>query len=139
MPDQIVPIDRILPNKLPLVALTGRPIFPGIFTPIMIGNPIDVKVVDDSVNGDAMIGMVMLQNEADTPTINDLYKVGTAAKIVKKINLPDGGVNIFISTLRRFRIKKTLHASNPIVAAVEYLVEEEENTREVKALTRALI
>ncbi|MDR2047982.1 MAG: endopeptidase La [Treponema sp.] len=135
----VVPIDQILPNKLPLVALMGRPIFPGIFTPIMIGNPSDVKVIDEAVSGDALIGLVMLQNETENPSITDLYKVGTAAKIVRKINLPDGGVNIFISTLKRFRVKKTLHASAPIVGAVEYLEEEEDNTAEVKALTRALI
>ncbi|MDR2177797.1 MAG: endopeptidase La [Treponema sp.] len=135
----VVPIDQLLPNKLPLVALMGRPIFPGIFTPIMIGNPMDVKVIDTAVAGDALIGLVMLSNETETPAIGDLYKVGTAAKIVKKINLPDGGVNIFISTLKRFRVKKTLHAANPIVAAVEYLDDEEDGTSEVKALTRALI
>ena len=140
MSDQsVVPIDQILPHKLPLVALMGRPIFPGIFTPIMIGNPTDVKVVDDAVSADALVGLVMMQNDTDTPSIGDLYKVGTVAKIVKKINLPDGGVNIFISTLKRFRIKKTLHAANPIVGAVEYLEDEEDNTSEVKALTRALI
>jgi len=140
MSDQsIIPIDQILPNKLYLVALMGRPIFPGIFTPIMIGNPADVKVIEDANAGDALIGLVLLQNDTDTPSITDLYTVGTAAKIVKKINLPDGGVNIFISTLKRFKIKKTLNASNPIVAAVEYLEEEEDNTSEVKALTRALI
>jgi ATP-dependent Lon protease len=135
----IIPIDQILPNKLYLVALMGRPIFPGIFTPIMIGNPADVKVVDEALAGDGLIGLVMLQNETESPDIEDLYKVGTVAKIVKKINLPDGGVNIFISTLKRFRIKKTLNASNPIVAAVEYLEDEEDDTSEVKALTRALI
>ncbi|MDR0670280.1 MAG: endopeptidase La [Treponema sp.] len=135
----LVPLEQSLPNKLPLVALMGRPIFPGIFTPIMIGNPTDVKVVEDAVAGDGLIGMVMLVNETDAPTIGDLHPVGTAAKIVKKINLPDGGVNIFISTLKRFRIKKGLHAANPIVGAVEYLEDEEDNTSEVKALTRALI
>jgi len=140
MSDQsVIPIDQLLPHKLPLVALLGRPIFPGIFTPIMIGNPTDVRVVEDANNGDGLIGLVMLLNETDTPSITDLYTVGTVAKIVKKINLPDGGVNIFISTLKRFIVKKTLHPSNPIVAAVEYLEEEEDNTREVKALTRALI
>jgi ATP-dependent Lon protease len=140
MPDQsVVPIDQILPNKLPLVALMGRPIFPGIFTPIMIGNPADVKVIDDAVSGDGLIGLVMLMNETETPAITDLYKMGTAAKIVKKINLPDGGVNIFISTLKRFRVKKTLNPINPIVAAVEYVEDEEDDTSEVKALTRALI
>jgi ATP-dependent Lon protease len=140
MSDQsVIPIDQILPHKLPLVALMGRPIFPGIFTPIMIGNPTDVKVIEDAVAGDALIGLVMLLNEIEAPAITDLYTVGTVAKIVKKINLPDGGVNIFISTLKRFKVKKTLHPSNPIVAAVEYLEEEEHNTSEVKALTRALI
>ncbi|MDR2210130.1 MAG: endopeptidase La [Spirochaetaceae bacterium] len=135
----VVPIDQILPHKLPLVALMGRPIFPGIFTPIMIGNPPDVKVVDDAVSGDGLIGLVMLRNETENPAITDLYEMGTVAKIVKKINLPDGGVNIFISTLKRFRIKKALHSAFPIVAAVEYLEDEEDDTAEVKALTRALI
>ncbi|MDR1374515.1 MAG: endopeptidase La [Treponema sp.] len=140
MPEQsVVPIDQILPNKLPLVALMGRPIFPGIFTPIMIGNPTDVKVIDDAVAGDGLIGLVMLLNETESPGVSDLYKIGTAAKIVKKINLPDGGVNIFISTLKRFKIKKSLHEANPIVAAVEYMEDEEDDTSEVKALTRALI
>ena len=135
----VVPIDQILPNKLPLVSLMGRPIFPGIFTPIMIGNPADVKVVEHAVQADALIGLVMLQNETEMPSMDDLYRVGTAAKIVKKINLPDGGLNIFISTLKRFKIKKTLNPSNPIIGAVEYLEDEEDGTSEVKALTRALI
>jgi len=139
MSDQIIPIDQLLPPKLYLVALMGRPIFPGIFTPIMIGNPTDVKVVEDANAGDGLIGLVMMQHDTDTPSITDLYTVGTVAKIVKKINLPDGGVNIFISTLKRFKVKKTLNPANPIVAAVEYLEDEEDNTSEVKALTRALI
>ncbi|MDR0657126.1 MAG: endopeptidase La [Treponema sp.] len=140
MSDQsVVPIDQILPHKLPLVALMGRPIFPGIFTPIMIGNPADVKVVEEAVAGNGLIGLVMLLNETETPAIGDLYSVGTVAKIVKKINLPDGGVNIFISTLKRFAVRKSLHDQNPIVAAVEYLEDEEDDTSEVKALTRALI
>jgi ATP-dependent Lon protease len=137
--NSVIPIDQILPNKLPLVALMGRPIFPGIFTPIMIGNPTDVRVVDHAVSGDALIGLVMLHNETETPSIGDLYKVGTVAKIVKKINLPDGGVNIFISTLKRFQVKKALHPADPIIAAVEYLEDEEDSTDEVKALTRALV
>jgi ATP-dependent Lon protease len=105
----------------------------------MIGNPADVKVIDEAASGDGLIGLVMLQNETETPSITDLYRTGTAAKIVKKINLPTGGVNIFISTLKRFRIKKALSPSNPIVGAVIYLEDEEDNTSEVKALTRALI
>jgi len=135
----IIPIEQILPNKLPIVPLMGRPIFPGIFTPIMIGNPDDVKVVEEALTADGMIGLVMIKNEFEKPKSDDLHMVGTAAKIVKRINLPDGGSNIYISTMKRFKVKKFLSKESPIVAAVGYLDEEDEDTDEVKALTRALL
>ena len=135
----IIPIEQILPNKLPIVPLMGRPIFPGIFTPIMIGNPDDVKVVEEAISADGMIGLVMIKNEFEKPKSDDLHGVGTAAKIVKRINLPDGGSNIYISTMKRFKVKKFLSKESPIVAAVGYLDEEDEDTVEVKALTRALL
>ena len=136
---EIVPADKMLPPKLSIIPLQGRPIFPGIFTPLMITTAEDTKVIEQAYNSDGYIGIVMLNNEADSPSAADLYKVGTAARIIKKINLPDGGINVFISTIKRFRIRKPLHSSSPIIAAVEYLEDEEDDTFEVKALTRALI
>ncbi len=135
----IISTDQLLPNKLTIVPLQGRPIFPGIFTPLMVNAPEDVKVVEEAYEKEGFIGIVMLKNEAEAPSISDLYKIGTVARIIKKVNLPDGGINIFISTIKRFKIRKTLHKTAPIAAAVEYLDEEEANTFEVKALTRALI
>jgi ATP-dependent Lon protease len=76
---------------------------------------------------------------ADTPRADDLVDVGTAAKIVRKINLPDGGVNVFISTLKRFRVRRVLHAESPISVAVQYIEDENVDSPEVKALTRALL
>ena len=137
--NSIISTDQLLPTKLTLIPLAGRPIFPGIFTPLMITSNDDIKVVEEAYNNEGFIGIVMLKNDADTPSINDLHKVGTAARIIKKVNLPDGGINIFISTVKRFRIRKALHNSAPMAAAVEYLEDEESNTFEVKALTRALI
>ena len=137
--NEIIPSEQMLPNKLTLIPLAGRPIFPGIFTPLMINSNDDVKVVEEAYENEGFIGIVMLKNEADSPTIADLHKVGTAARIIKKVNLPDGGINIFISTVKRFKIRKTLHNAAPMAAAVEYLDDEEANTFEVKALTRALI
>jgi ATP-dependent Lon protease len=137
--NEIIPIDQILPNKLPIIPLSGRPIFPGIFTPIMIGNTEDVKVIEEALSSDGMVGLVMIKNDFEKPKADDLHAVGTVAKIVKRINLPDGGANIFISTLKRFKIKKFLSKETPIVAAVSYLEEEHDDTDEIKALTRALL
>ena len=137
--NSIISTEHLLPNKLTLIPLAGRPIFPGIFTPLMINSADDVKVVEEAYENEGFIGIVMLKGEADSPTIDDLHKVGTVARIIKKVNLPDGGINIFISTVKRFKIRKALHNSSPMAAAVEYLEDEEADTFEVKALTRALI
>ncbi|MBO4533969.1 MAG: endopeptidase La [Treponema sp.] len=135
----IIPTENMLPDKLLLIPLQSRPIFPGIFTPLMINAPEDVKVVEKAYEEGGFIGIVMLKNDVDNPSAGDMYKVGTAARILKKVNLPDGGINIFVSTVKRFKIRKVLHSSAPIAVAVEYLEEEEADTFEVKALTRALL
>ncbi len=138
--NSIIPIEQMLPGRLFLVPLSGHPMFPGIFTPLMISPGDDTKTIEKAFDGDGFIGIVMPKDdEKDSPSISDLYEVGTAARIIKKINLPDGGLNIFISTIKRFRVRKALKATAPIAAAVEYLDDEEDDTFEVKALTRALI
>lgn len=137
--NSIVPSEQALPEKLTIIPLQGRPIFPGIFTPLMINAVDDVKIVEESYEKDGFIGICLLKNDVENPTLNDVFKVGTVARIIKKVNLPDGGINIFISTVKRFKITKAISNSNPMVAFVNYLEEEESDTFEVKALTRALI
>jgi ATP-dependent Lon protease len=137
---QIIPAEMILPNKLFIIPLMGKPVFPGIFTPIMIESSEDIHVVEESMSVDSLVGLVLIENEeAEKPSGRDLYTVGTAAKIVRRINLPDGGINIFISSLKRFRIKKILNNEPPIIGAVEYIEDTNADSLEVKALTRSLI
>ena len=81
----IVSSDNFLPNKLTIIPLTSRPIFPGIFTPLMISNQEDIKAVEQAYGGDNHIGIVMLKNEVTDASYKDLCQVGTAAKIIKKI------------------------------------------------------
>lgn len=135
----IVPVEQTLSNKLYLIPVSGRPIFPGIFTPLMITASDDARIAEEAYAGDGLIGIVMLREESESPAADDLHQVGTVARIIKKINLPDGGVNIFISTIKRFRIRKVLSQREPMVAVVEYLEDQEDDTFEVKALTRALL
>jgi ATP-dependent Lon protease len=128
-----------LPNKLPVITLIGKPIFPGIFTPIMIGKEPDIQLIEQAISADGMIGLVLQKEDSDEASAANLFQVGTAAKIIKKINLPDGGINIFISTFKRFRVRKYISKEPPVIAAVNYLDDENFDTDEVKALTRALI
>ena len=141
MPEkQIVPADQLLPNRLLIIPTLGKPVFPGIFTPMMIESEDDMAVIDESLSQHSLIGLLMLEDsEIKDPTSGDLCRVGTIGKIVKKINLPDGGINVFISTLKRFKVKKFLTTTSPFAAAVDYLDDTNDESMEVKALTRSII
>jgi ATP-dependent Lon protease len=141
MPNQqIVPAESNLPNKLRIIPLSGKPIYPGIITPLMLNSPDDLQVIEEALETDSLLGLALVKDpENDSPVGADLYKTGTVARIIKKINLPDGGVNVIITTLKRFVIKKVMQASHPIVVAVDYKAENLEDTVEVKALTRSLL
>ena len=138
---EILPADQVLPNKLYLIALNGKPIFPGLFTPLMITSPEDIEVVQKALEEDKHIGLVMTRDEDNEDArVGDLHEVGTAAKILKRINLPDGGMNIFVSTLKRFTIRKNISGDeHPMVAAVDYLDDQNSDSDEVQALTRSII
>lgn len=136
---QILPIEQILPQSLNLLPIQGRPIFPGVFSPLQITNEDDQKAVEDAMKADGFIGIVLVKDESQKNSIKNLCSVGTAARIIKKINLPDGGINVFISTIKRFKIRSALRDKSPSAALVDYLDDEEDNTFQVKALTRALI
>jgi ATP-dependent Lon protease len=138
---QIIAIEHTLPDRLYVIPLSGRPIFPGVFTPIIITQEKDIKIVEEVMKQDKVLGLVLLKDDSsDIPEPKDLYEVGTAAKIVKKLNLPDGGLNIFINTIERFRIKKYLAGAPQLIAAVEYLDDfVDVEPRELKALTRSLL
>ncbi len=135
----IIPTEKLLPNRLPIIPIQGHPFFPGIFTPLILSEKDDIQVIESATEDDEFIGLVLQQNEVEHATVKDLHNVGVVARIIKKMNLPDGGVNLFISVIKRFKITKTLHKTSPIVVGVEYLEDEEADTFEVKALTRALI
>jgi ATP-dependent Lon protease len=137
---QIIRANQVLPLKLYVLPLQGSPIFPGIFTPLMVASPGDVKVAEQALAENGFLGLVLTESpEMENPSGGELRKVGTAAKIVRKMNLPDGGLNLFISTLKRFRIKKIISPENPITVAAEYLEDTNFDNDEVRALTRSLI
>ena len=120
------------PVRVPLIAVPSHPVFPGMFIPIIIVSDTDMKAVDYILKGNGIVSLFVLRdiflekvgNKSDKLTINykkDIYSVGVTAKIVKKINLPDGGYNIFVSTVDRVKfVKVILNKEFPIIE-VDYL------------------
>ena len=61
----IAPVDQLLPNKLFILPLSGRPIFPGVFMPVMVNNPDDVRSVEEAYSGSGFVGISLVKNETD--------------------------------------------------------------------------
>jgi len=138
---ELMPIEQLLPNNLFILPVTGNPVFPGLFTPLMITDTPDVEIVNQAIKHGGFLGLLLVKDEgeSDEYTAENLYSVGTVAKIVKKIKLPDGGISIFISTLKRFETKQFYPSGPYLVAEVRYLDDIEDEVEELRAWTRLLL
>lgn len=138
----LVNIDHVLPDQIYLIPIRYRPIFPGIVTPLIISQGRFTKVIDKVLNESRTIGLVLIRDdEKGEIDFDDLYTYGTAARVLKKINLPDGGVNVLINSVRRFRIVKPIERKKFLMAEVQYLSDSlgKKNRLEIKALTREVL
>lgn len=114
-----------LPDELPVLALRNTVLFPGVVLPITVGRDASLKLVKDAYGGDRIIGVVSQRDaEIEDPEPDDLYRVGTAATILKLIKMPDGSVSIVIQGKRRFRIDDFTQEEPYLRATVEGIDEE---------------
>ncbi|MDD3822857.1 MAG: endopeptidase La [Sphaerochaetaceae bacterium] len=141
MADQeLMPVEQTLPRNLFVLPLVGNPIFPGLFTPLVVESKDDIEIVTQAMSHGGDLGLLLVKDENKTDyEIDNLYRVGTIAKIIKRVKLPDGGMNIFISTLKRFQVREFHTSGKFILAEVDYLNDIEDNPTELKAWTRQLI
>ena len=95
----------VVPDVLPILPLRNTVLFPGVVLPITVGRDKSIKAVNDAYKGDKLIG-VLAQKDSniEDPEVKDLCKIGTVAKIVKLIKMPDGGTTIIIQGKKRFEL-----------------------------------
>lgn len=96
-----------IPEELPLLPLRNTVLFPGVVLPITVGRDRSIKAVNDAYKLDKLIGVVAQKDgEVEDPQASDIEKIGTVAKIVKLIKMPDGGTTIIIQGRKRFVVNK---------------------------------
>lgn len=95
----------IIPDILPILPLRNTVLFPGVVLPITVGRDKSIKAVNDAYKLDKLVG-VLAQKDAniEEPSPGDLCSIGTVAKIVKLIKMPDGGTTIIIQGKKRFEL-----------------------------------
>ncbi len=138
----IVSIDQILPPELFIIPLRYRPVFPGMVTPLVLSPGALVDSIEEISRKTGYMGLVLQKGENESENnAKNLYKVGTAVKIIKKVNLPDGGLHLLVNTIQRFTIDKFLQTEPYFFGSVHYYSEPKNLRRdkETIALTRAVL
>jgi ATP-dependent Lon protease len=98
-----------IPEELPILPLRGVVVYPLMVLPLTVGQLRSVRLVDEAVVGDRLVGLVASKDpELDEPTPDEVYQVGTVALIHRLIKSPDGTLRIIVQGLERMHIVRWL-------------------------------
>ncbi|WP_111709226.1 endopeptidase La [Lutibacter citreus] len=107
-----------VPDVLPILPLRNTVLFPGVVIPITAGRDKSIQLIKEANKGNKTIGVVAQKNEAiEDPTAKDVYKVGTVARILRMLKMPDGNITVIIQGKKPFEID-TMVQEDPYMQAI---------------------
>ncbi|MCW3107555.1 MAG: lon [Segetibacter sp.] len=114
-----------VPDDLPVLPLRNTVLFPGVVLPITVGRDKSIKAVNDSYKSNKLIGVLaQTDSSIEDPEAKDLCSIGTIARIVKLIKMPDGGTTIIIQGKKRFALEE-ITTDDPYFKARVKLLDED--------------
>ncbi|MCL4142072.1 UNVERIFIED_CONTAM: hypothetical protein GTU68_009272 [Idotea baltica] len=118
--------DLNLPDQLPILALKNTVLFPGVVVPITIGRNKSLKAIKEANKTEDKWIFVISQRDdmLEDPEIDDLYKIGTIAKIVKMLKMPNGGTTAILQGKTRGELSSVIHDTPYILGQVARLAVE---------------
>src|SRR6185312_4163218 len=118
--------DIEIPKELPVLPLRNTVLFPGVVLPITVGRDKSIKAVNDAYKTDRLIGVLAQKDSSvEDPAIHELVAVGTIARIIKVIKMPDGGTTVILQGKRRFKVG-AMTGDDPYFKAQIILLQEED-------------
>lgn len=136
-PDFVTEAEIKLPSSLPILPLRGLVVYPQTGVPLTIGQPRSIRLVDDVVVGDRLIGLIASKDpDLENPGPENLYQIGTVAMIHRLFRAPDGTIRLLVQGVSRFRVKEYTALEPYLQANIEPHPESEEDSLEVDALAR---
>ncbi len=130
-----------LPEELSILPIKNTVLFPGVVIPITVTRQKSIRLIKKAYQGNRIIGVVAQKNKlAEEPGIEDLYRFGTVARIIKMLVLPDGNTTIIIQGKNRFAIQEYVQEEPFLTAKIELQQEMklDMESKEVKALIQSL-
>lgn len=114
-----------VPGELPLLPLRNTVLFPGVVIPITVGRDKSIKAIAESYKTDKLVGVLAQKDSSvEDPGVGDLVSIGTVAKIIKLIKMPDGGTTAILQGKKRFKLLKVTSEEPYFIGEVEAIEEE---------------
>lgn len=124
-----------LPDEIGILPIRSAVAYPGTVMPLAVGRKRSKKLVSEAAPQETIFGLVAQKNpDVENPKPEDLYRVGTAASVLKVIRMPQGSVNIVVHGIVRFKIIKFTSTEPYLKAKVKILSVQVRNTKKLKAL-----
>src|ERR1051326_8677546 len=129
-----------IPEELPLLPLRGVVIFPSAIVPLLISRGSSLKLVEDTLAGERMLGLVAQKNpEEESPDPSGLYARGTAGRILKMLKYPDGSIRILVQGLRRIEIAEYTQREPYFRARVRVLSDQYQPSKDLEAVQANMV
>ena len=130
------PKNPTLPSKLPILPLRNSVFFPGAVMPLTIGRSKTIKLIEDAYKNKSLIGIVTQKSsEIENPGIDDIYTIGTAARIIKLSKTEKNGFNVVIGGICRFKIDDFIQLDPFFISKITALVDQGKSDVEIEALS----
>lgn len=144
------------PDEVVIIPIMNSPIFPGMIAPIILSEEKFTPELDDTLMRSGFVALNLVKSDLkdedgkfvpeeeidlDERVIKprDIYKVGVLCKVVKKLKLPDGSVNVLVHGIKRYRASTYTQEKPLIKAEFEVFDDILETDEELDAYTRSVI
>jgi len=124
-------------ETLPVLPLRNMVLFPGVFMPVSVGRKSSLKLVRDAEKKQANIAVVcQKQAQVEEPAFEDLHTIGTVARIVRILEMPDQTTTVILQGMKRLEIKNLTDVSPYLKGEINILEEEkpDKSDKEFEAL-----
>ena len=130
-----------VPHVLPILPLRNTVLFPGVVVPISAGRDASIRLINEANETTKTIGVVAQTDEnTEIPEGKDVYRLGTVARILRVLKMPDGNVTIIIQGKKRFQIEGIVEEKPYIKAAITEVsdIKPDTNDKEFEATIDAI-
>ncbi|SRX55820.1 endopeptidase La [Aequorivita sp. CIP111184] len=130
-----------LPEILPILPLRNTVLFPGVVIPITAGRDKSIKLINETNKGNKVIGVVSQKDEyEEEPGIGDINTIGTVAKILRVLKMPDGNTTVIIQGKKRFEVSEVITTEPYMTATIREVAEArpEKESEEFNAIIESI-